>query len=270
MRQQESIVGVELLEWSSLPCRPVYCEPTEEIQAMHSGLVISAHAADFVWRAGGAIALHAQRGWHVVVVCLSFGERGESGLLWREAGMTLDKVKQTRRKEAEAAAEVLGAEVKFLDLGDYPLRVPDEAMLQVADIIRDVRPEFLLGHSAEDPYNYDHPRAKDVMHEARIIAWQGAGHSPDTPINAPTPIFLYEPHQPEMCNWKPQVYLDIDPVWDTKRKAFECMGAQEFLWDYYTRVALQRGLQASMNGRRQITHAEAYQRIFPMVVEELV
>lgn len=236
---------------------------------MPSGLVISAHAADFVWRAGGAIALHAGRGWRMVVVCLSLGERGESGPLWREEGMTVDRVKETRRAEAEKAAEVLGAEVIFLDLGDYPLRVPDESMLQVADIIRDVRPEFILGHSIEDPYNYDHPRAREIMHEARIIAWQGAGHSPDKPIIPPVPIFLFEPHQPEQCNWKPQVYLDIDAVWETKRKAFERMNAQQFLWEYYTRVALQRGQQASMNGRRQVTYAEAYQRIFPMVVEEL-
>jgi len=38
-----------------------------------SALVVSAHSADFVWRAGGAIALHARQGWHVKIVCLSFG-----------------------------------------------------------------------------------------------------------------------------------------------------------------------------------------------------
>ena len=42
-----------------------------------TALVISAHAADFVWRCGGAIALHAERGYKVTVVCLSFGESGE-------------------------------------------------------------------------------------------------------------------------------------------------------------------------------------------------
>lgn len=40
-----------------------------------TALVISAHAGDFVWRCGGAIALHAERGYDVTVVCLSFGER---------------------------------------------------------------------------------------------------------------------------------------------------------------------------------------------------
>ncbi|ORT93017.1 PIG-L domain-containing protein, partial [Klebsiella pneumoniae] len=48
-----------------------------------SALVVSAHSADFVWRAGGAIALHALQGYQVHVVCLSFGERGESAKLWR-------------------------------------------------------------------------------------------------------------------------------------------------------------------------------------------
>jgi hypothetical protein len=41
-----------------------------------TALVISAHAADFVWRCGGAIALHQKKGYEVTVVCLSFGERG--------------------------------------------------------------------------------------------------------------------------------------------------------------------------------------------------
>ena len=42
-----------------------------------TALVISAHAADFVWRCGGAIALHQELDYEVTVVCLSFGERGE-------------------------------------------------------------------------------------------------------------------------------------------------------------------------------------------------
>ena len=69
-----------------------------------TALVISAHAADFVWRCGGAIALHAAKGYEVTVVCLSFGERGESAKLWKEPGMTLERVKAARRAEAEKAA----------------------------------------------------------------------------------------------------------------------------------------------------------------------
>ena len=36
-----------------------------------TGLVVGAHSADFIWRAGGAIALHARSGWEITVVCLT-------------------------------------------------------------------------------------------------------------------------------------------------------------------------------------------------------
>ena len=68
-----------------------------------TALVISAHAADFVWRCGGAIALHAEKGYDVTVACLSFGERGESARLWKE-GKSLDEVKAIRRADARVRA----------------------------------------------------------------------------------------------------------------------------------------------------------------------
>src|SRR5215467_226166 len=122
-----------------------------------TALVVSAHAADFVWRCGGAIALHAQKGYEVTVVCLSFGERGESAKLWKEPGMTLERVKAARRAESEKAAKALGvANLICFDLGDYPLRLTDEDKSRLVDVIRDVQPAFMLSHSQFDPYNTDH------------------------------------------------------------------------------------------------------------------
>ncbi len=237
-------------------------------EAGNSGLVVSAHAADFVWRASGAIALYARRGWNMKIVCLSCGERGESAKLWQQPGMTLEKVKQNRRGEATRAAELLGAQIEFLDCGDYPMHVSEEALLRLVDVYREVRPEFVLTHSAEDPYNFDHPLATHVAQEARIIA-QAHGHNPRQKVIGAPPVFLFEPHQTEQCNWNPQVLLDITEVWELKRRAFEVMAAQEYLWDYYTRVALQRGAQASRNSNLKIQYAEAYQRVFPQVASEL-
>jgi len=57
------------------------------------------------------------------VLALSYGERGESGELWKEPGQTEERVKELRRGEAEKAASILGAEFSSLDLGDYPLVV---------------------------------------------------------------------------------------------------------------------------------------------------
>lgn len=234
--------------------------------AAKTALVVSAHSADFVWRCGGAIALYANRGYKVLVVCLSFGERGESAKLWRQSGMTLDQVKDARRAEAAEAATILGGEAIFFDLGDYPMRVDDGAMLRLVDLYREHRPEFVLTHSLEDPYNFDHPLAARVAQEARIVA-QAHGHNPEQGAIGAPGVFLFEPHQPEQCNWKPQVFLDITEVFETKQRAFTAMAAQEHLWEYYTRVALQRGVQAKRNSGKDITYAEAYQRIFPLVTE---
>src|SRR5215472_6038676 len=101
-----------------------------------TAMVVSAHSADFVWRAGGAIALYAERGWEVTVVCLSYGERGESAKLWREPGMTIEKVKTNRRGEATRAAEILGAKTVFFDVGDYPMRVSDAVLYELAALCR--------------------------------------------------------------------------------------------------------------------------------------
>ncbi|HKE08621.1 MAG TPA: PIG-L deacetylase family protein [Candidatus Acidoferrum sp.] len=233
-----------------------------------TALVVSAHSADFVWRAAGAIALHAERGWEVTVVCLSFGERGESAKLWREPEITLEKVKTNRCEEASRAAEILGAKIIFFDVGDYPMRIPDSVLYDLAGLYRKIRPEFVLTHSLRDPYNFDHPLVAHAAQEARIVA-QAHGHERGTPVLGAPPVFLFEPHQPEQCEWKPQVLLDITPVWLKKFAAFQEMKAQEHLWHYYERVALQRGVQASRNSNKTIKYAEAYQRVFPQVTEEL-
>jgi 4-oxalomesaconate hydratase len=233
-----------------------------------TALVVSAHSADFVWRAGGAIALYAERGWEVTVVCLSFGERGESAKLWRQPEMTMEAVKDNRKKEASRAAEILGANTIFFDVGDYPMRIQDSTLYELVELYRKIRPEFILTHSLKDPYNFDHPLVSHVAQEARIVA-QAHGHKPGTPVIGAPPVFLFEPHQPEQCEWKPQVLLDITPVWLKKYAAFKEMNAQEHLWQYYERVALQRGAQASRNSNKNIEYGEAYQRVFPHVTEEL-
>lgn len=238
------------------------------MERQKNALVVSAHSADFVWRAGGAIALYAKRGWKITVVCLSFGERGESAKLWKQPGMTLERVKADRRDEARLAADILGADIRFMDCGDYPLRVSDEALFELVDVYRELQPEFVLTHSQKDPYNFDHPLATYVAQEARVIA-QAHGHHAEQAVLGAPPVFLFEPHQPEQCEWKPEVLLDISEVWDQKRRAFETMAAQEHLWEYYTRVALQRGVQASRNSNLKIKYAEGYQRVFPQVTGEL-
>jgi len=239
-----------------------------------TALIVSAHSADFVWRCGGAIALHAKLGYQVTVVCLSYGERGESAKLWKLPDMTLDKVKTERRKEAENAAKALNAhDIQFFDLGDYPLDMDRDAKFRLVDVIRSVQPQFMMSHSHYAPYNTDHSYATKVAMECRMIS-QAWGHKPGEKVVGAPQLYLFEPHQTEQMGWKPDVFLDITDVWDNKRAAIECMQGQEHLWDYYTNVAQNRGNHfrrnsGGMAGGRPAQYAEGFQSVYPRTVDEL-
>ena len=239
-----------------------------------TALVVSAHAADFVWRAGGAIALHQERGYDVTIACLSYGERGESAKLWKTGKYTLEQVKAARSKEAEAAAKALDAhDIVFFDLGDYPLEMDRDDKFKLVDLIRKVQPNFMMSHSRYDPYNTDHSYATSVTMECRMIA-QAWGHNPGEKVLAAPQLYLFEPHQTEQMQWKPDVFLDITDVWDKKRAAIECMQGQEHLWDFYTNVAENRGNHfrrnsGGMAGGRPAKYAEGFQSVYPRTVDEL-
>lgn len=241
----------------------------------NTALVFSAHAADFVWRCGGAIALHQARGYEVTIICLSYGERGESARLWKQGKTTtLAMVKQARREEAEKAAAELGAhDIIFLDLGDYPLDLDRESKYKIVDIIRKVQPDFMLSHSRFDPYNTDHMYTTEIALETRMIA-QAWGHNPGEKVLGAPQLYLFEPHQTEQMGWVPNVFLDITEVWDKKRKAIECMEGQVHLWNYYTNLAENRANHFRRNsggqaGGRPAKFAEGFQAVFPRCVDEL-
>lgn len=238
-----------------------------------TALVISAHAADFVWRCGGSIALHQKLGYEVTVACLSYGERGESARLWKE-GKTLTEVKSIRRGEAENAAKALNVhDIQFFDLGDYPLKLEKEDTFKLVDLMRVLQPSFLMSHSQYDPYNTDHMYTTEVVMEARMIA-QAWGHNPGENVLGAPQLYLFEPHQTEQMGWKPDTFLDITEVWEQKRAAIECMEGQHHLWDFYTNVAENRGNHFRRNsggqaGGRAAKYAEGFQSVFPRCVDEL-
>ena len=232
-------------------------------------LAIGAHAADFVWRAGGALALTAERGGTASVLALSYGERGESGELWKEESQTVENVKRIRHGEAERAADALGASFRCLDLGDYPLVVEGEAVASLTDAIRELAPDVIVTHTDRDPFNPDHPVAFQAVEQARALA-AGAGVESAFETIRPPELLLFEPHQPELCNFTPTTFLDITPVIERKRAAMAEMKAQRYLQEYYAQRAEQRANHARrVSGNREIRFAEAFQRYLPQVTAEL-
>lgn len=248
-------------------------------ETVGSLLVVSAHAGDFVWRAGGAIAAAVMRGDRATVVCLSYGERGESASQWLQ-GKSLPEIKDIRRAEAAAAADALGADIEFLDLGDYPLDESPAAVARLVEVYRRVQPTVVLTHPLADPYNGDHPAAGRMALQARVLAQaigvpnaDGSVPTREQIIGAP-PVFFFEPHQSEQSDFKPNVLLDITDAFPRKRAAMECLPAQKHMWSYYTDLAVRRGVQVKRNagpnlGLSHDTMGEAYVRYYPQVTGEL-
>jgi 4-oxalomesaconate hydratase len=86
----------------------------------------------------------------------------------------------------------------------------------------------------------------------------------------PPALFLFEPHQPELCNFTPTTFVDITSVIDRKREAMGHMKAQQYLQTYYAQRAEQRGNHARRaSGDRAVEYAEAFQRVIPQVVSVL-
>jgi 4-oxalomesaconate hydratase len=232
-------------------------------------LVIGAHSADFVWRSGGAVAVCTAAGGSACVIALSYGERGESGELWKEEGQTIERVKAIRHGEAERAAAALGAEFRCLDLGDYPLQIDGDALGLISDQIRDFAPDVLVTHTDIDPFNPDHPVAYHAVDRARSLA-AGAGVQSAFKTVRPPQLFLFEPHQPELCNFMPTTFVDITSVFDKKQAAMAHMKAQAYLQTYYAERAEHRANHARRaSGNTEVRQAEAFQRVIPQVVSEL-
>jgi 4-oxalomesaconate hydratase len=231
--------------------------------------VIGAHSADFVWRAGGAVAKAVANGGVAEVIALSYGERGESGELWKEPGQTVENVKRLRQAEAEAAARHLGASFRCLDLGDYPLQIDGDTLLEIAEVIREFGPDVLITHTDTDPFNPDHPVAFTAVDRARSLA-AGAGVPSAFATIKPPQLVLFEPHQPELCNFHPNVHVDITAVWEKKVAAMAEMKAQRYLQTYYGQRGEQRGNHARRgSGAQDVRYAESFHRVIPQVVDEL-
>jgi 4-oxalomesaconate hydratase len=230
---------------------------------------VSAHSADFVWRAAGAIATMTSNGGSALVVALSYGERGESGELWKTPGQTVERVKAIRHEEATRAAAELGARFQCLDLGDYPLIMSNVAVERLIALVVETAPDVILTHTERDPFNPDHPVAYTMTERARQLA-SGAGVASAFSTVRPPEFLLFEPHQPELCGFVPTTFLDITPVFPRKLRAMEAMAAQDYLRQYYTERAGHRANHARrISGARDIQYAEAFQRVLPHVVRAL-
>lgn len=122
-------------------------------------LSIGAHPADVFDQSGGTMAHHVERGDRVAAAILTHGARGHDAVLADEmfrreqvpAADELTALMQERADnkagEVRRACQALGFdELYFLGLDDAVLLVTEDAVRQVARLVRQVRPTIVLTH----------------------------------------------------------------------------------------------------------------------------
>jgi len=235
-------------------------------------LVISAHAADYVWRAGGTIASYIDGGAEVCLVVLSFGVRGESNDLWKGEGQTAAKVAEIRKGETLAAAAILGLNnVEFWDFEDYPMDFGRERLDRLTTTIRRFRPDVVLTHGPKDAFNPDHEGVSDAVFQACVMANSAGAQYDGLPVTKQMAIFGFEPHQTEISDFRPGTIIDISATFERKKAAMACFKAQKHLIEYYTMRALMRGNHARrISGNQEYVAAECFYNSFPTVRVEFV
>ncbi len=144
-------------------------------------LAFGAHPDDVEFGCGAVVAQEARLGRPVHLVVCSRGEAGSRG------------TPEERVLEAERAAALLGASLEFLTLdGDAHLEVRSAHALRLADIIRRIRPGFVLAPSLVQNQHPDHWRLGTLVRDAaRLARYGGLAELRALPPHAIGQLFFY-------------------------------------------------------------------------------
>jgi N-acetylglucosamine malate deacetylase 1 len=179
-------------------------------------VVFAAHPDDEVLGMGGTIAVHADRGDTVTVVCLTDGSSTQY------AGNVA--LRNQKNAEAQAAARILGVdEYVHLDLPDMRLDTLAHVDLnQVVDQhLRERAPEVV--YTAHPDVNLDHRMLFDSV-------TVGSRPTPGQPVQR---LLTYAPTSstewtPAATNWfVPNWFVDITATFQRKVEAFACFETEQ-------------------------------------------
>lgn len=189
--------------------------------AVGSALAIGAHPDDVELQAGGTVAAWARDGARVELACFTAGEKGSS-----DPAAVPAEVGRVRRREAIAAAAELGARgVRFLDAADGELEVTLELRVAVARLVRQVRPDVVVGH---DPWRRwllhpDH-RAAGLLTVDGVIAARDPLYAPELAAEGLAP---HRPHSILLFGTDaPDEVVDISGTIDAKLAALRAHASQ--------------------------------------------
>ncbi len=215
-------------------------------------LAVGAHPDDLENSCAGTLAKYARAGSTVIMCYVCKGDAASYKL-------TPAEITALRAKEAQDAADVIGAElIAGLGLGDGQVNVNEENTILFMDLIRQTKPDIVFTHNPED-YLQDHMNTGKLVFDASLFSSTEniKSNYPAHPVIPP--IFYMEPYG--SLNFQPTEYVDITDVIDIKKEMLSKHSSQlQFMKEHYgddmlermEAVARFRGIQAN------IRYAEGY------------
>ena len=204
-------------------------------------LAVGAHAGDMEISAGAVLARHVRLGDRVVLLHLSLGERGNPN-------MAPDIYGAQKRREAVAAAKVMGAEVLFGPYKDGEVPRSEETARFVADVIRSVQPTGIVTHWVNSIHR-DHAATSQAVTDGALLASLGGIVAEHPPFRGVRGIFFAENWE-DKDGFQPYIYVDVS---DDVAKWREVVAQYEFIrggissfayLDYYDALSRVRGVEA--------------------------
>ena len=169
-------------------------------------LFVGAHPDDIETWAGGTAARYAADG-HRLFFCVATNGNVGSSTHGRE------EIAAIRRREAEAGAAEVGAELIWLDFDDEFLLDSRETRLAFIDAFRRARPDVVFCHWLED-YNPDHSISGRIVDDCISMAKVPLIESGHPPIDRIPPVYFMD--TPAGVNFVPEIYVDITSTFDRK------------------------------------------------------
>ncbi len=184
-------------------------------------LAIAAHPDDVELGCAGTLMAHIAQGKKAGILDLTRGELGTRG------------TPETRIQEAQAAAAILGVEVREnAGFADGFFRNDETHQKVLIHYIRKYRPEIVLANAVTDRHP-DHGRGAELIHEACFYSGLRMVETKDENgrlQEAWRPKHVYHFVQDQYI--KPDFIFDITPYFERKMDAILAFRSQFFVQDY--------------------------------------
>lgn len=185
-------------------------------------LALGAHPDDIEFGCAGVLLAEAERGAHLFWAVATRGEAASNG------------TPELRTREAEQAAQLCGAQLRWLDLGpDAGLEDTSAGRLALAALIRELRPDLLLTPTLVADQHPDHwALARMTQAAVRLARYGGLAPLRELPAHQVRAVLTYGVTGAARPASGGELLFEVSGVVERWRQAMACHRSQLATRDY--------------------------------------